>query len=297
MKAMRMAAAIGLVLLAIAGGRAVAETRYTEWQGQQPASGDIQAFLKQLNTLIDEADKAKAADPLFIQDLRDLVASYQNPINAILFSDDFSDGNYTQNPIWTASAGQWSVDRKGANTGLTSTIIPPGATPGTGSNVKISDILGAILLPSQQTSTQTGTQYASIYTPVTISNAFRMKVEFASLERFGRLDFGPYQGKSGSTAYRVTYLPNSATGLQLQRVTAQGTATLGSYKQPLGLEDGKRHLIEFTRLPGGAMTVAVDGKTLIQATDNSIQQPFNGLLFINSGGRYIFKSIMVEGRK
>lgn len=288
-----MAAAIGFVLLALAGGRVAAESRYTEWQGAAPASGDIQAFLKQLKAIIDEADKAKAADPLFIQDLRDLMASYENPVNAVLFSDDFSDGNYTQNPAWTVSAGQWSVDRKGANTGLTSTIIPPGATPGTGSNVKLGDILGAILLPSQQASAQ----YASIYAPATISNSFRLKVEVASLERFGRLDFGPYQGQSGSTAYRVTYYPNAATGLQLLRVTSQGTATLGSFKQALPLEDGKRHLIELTRMPGGAMTVAVDGKVLIQATDNSIQQPFSGLLFINSGGRYIFKSIAVEGRK
>lgn len=293
MKAVRRAVAIGLVLLAIAGGRAIAETRYTEWTGAQPATGDIQGFLQQLNAMIDEAAAAKAADPLFIQDLRALVASYQNPINAVLFSDNFADGNYTQNPVWTVSAGQWSVDRKGANTGLTSTIIPPGATPGSGSNVKIGDILGAILLPGQQTSAQ----YASIYTPVAISNAFRMKVEFASLERFGRLDFGPYQGSSGNVAYRVTYMPNAATGLALLRVTSQGTATLGSYKQPLTLEDDKRHVIEFTRLPGGAMTVSVDGKALIQATDNSIKQPFNGLLFINSGGRYIFKTITVEGGK
>jgi hypothetical protein len=295
MKSMRMAAAIGLVLLALAGGRAVAETRYTEWQGPDSGSGDIAGFLKQLKSMIDEAAQAKAADPLFIQDLRDLIASYENPISAVLFYDDFKDGNYTQNPAWTVSAGQWGIDHKGANTGLTSTIIPPGQVAGTSGRVTIGNVLGAILLPQGQT--QQGATYASIYTPVAISNTFRMKVQLASVERFGRLDFGPYQGQSGNYAYRVTYYPNAATGLQLQRVTPQGVATLASYNQPLFLEDGKGHLIEFQRNPGGAMIVAVDGTVLLNATDNTLKDPMNGLLFINSGGHYIFKAVSVEGKK
>lgn len=295
MKPMRMAVAIGLVLLALAGGRAVAETRYSEWQGANPASGDIAGFLKQLKAMIEEAAAAKAADPLFIQDLRDLVASYENPINAVLFYDDFKDGNFSQNPAWTVSAGQWGVDRKGANTGLTSIIIPPGQIAGTSGKVTIGNVLGAILMPQGQTTQQAS--YASIYTPAPISNVFRMKVDLASIERFGRLDFGPYQGQSGNYAYRVTYFPNAAVGLQLQRVTPQGVATLASYNKPLFLEDGKSHLIEFQRNPGGAMTVAVDGTLLLNATDNTIKDPFNGLLLINSGGRYIFKAIAIEGKK
>jgi hypothetical protein len=294
MKFARMAVAIGLVLLAIAGGRAVAETRYTEWQGPSSGQGDIAGFLQQLKSMIDEADTAKAADPLFIQDLRDLIASFENPISAVLFSDDFKDGNYTQNPAWTVSAGTWGIDRKGANTGLTSTIIPPGMVAGNSGKVTVGNILGAILVPQGQTTQQ---QYASIYTPAAISNVFRMKVDLVSIERFGRLDFGPYQGQSGNYAYRVTYFPNAAVGMQLQRVTPQGIATLASYNKPLFLEDGKSHLIEFQRNPGGAMTVAIDGTTVINATDNTIKDPMNGLLFINSGGHYVFKSITVEGKK
>jgi hypothetical protein len=294
MKALRMAAAIGLVFLAIAGGRATAESRYTEWEGAQPASGDIKGFLDQLKAMIEEAAQAKAADPLFLQDLRDLVASYENPINAVLFYDDFKDGNFSQNPAWTVSAGQWGVDRKGANTGLTSVIIPPGQVAGTSGKVTVGNILGAILVPQGQTTQQ---QYASIYSPAAISNAFRMKVDLLSAERFGRLDFGPYQGQSGNYAYRVTYFPNAAVGLQLQRVTPQGVATLASYNKPLLLEDGKSHMIEFLRMPGGAMTVSVDGTALINATDNAIKDPMSGLLVINSGGRYVFRSVTVEGKK
>lgn len=295
MKFARMAVAIGLVLLAFAGGRAAAETRYTEWQGPTSGQGDIAGFLKQLKSMIDEAATAKAADPLFIQDLRDLIASFENPISAVLFYDDFKDGNYTQNPAWTASAGIWSIDRKGANTGLTSTIIPPGMVAGNSGKVTVGNILGAILVPQGQTTQQQ--QYASIYTPTPLSNVFRMKVDLLSIERFGRLDFGPYQGQSGNYAYRVTYFPNAAVGLQLQRVTPQGVATLASYNKPLFLEDGKSHLIEFQRNPGGVMTVAIDGTTVINATDNTIKDPMNGLLFINSGGHYVFKSVSVEGTK
>jgi hypothetical protein len=293
---------LGLTALAISGARAQDTTttpRYSEWQGGA-SNKQLQAFVAKLKSMVDEADKAKAADPVFIQDLRDLIASAEAPATPApvaqptvrLFYDDFRDGNFTANPVWKATAGQWTVDLLGKNTGLKSTIIPPGQT--SSQNLKLGDVLGAILQPQPDQGTANAT-YASIYTALKISNVFKIRLDLVSKERFGRLDFGPYQGAGGNTAYRVTYFPGGNPGLALQRVTAQGTATIGSYNQPLSLEGDKSHAIEFLRDGAGAMTVSVDGKALISVKDTTITKPFDGFLMINSGGRYAIGAVTIDG--
>ncbi|MFZ5791499.1 MAG: hypothetical protein ACOY3L_12450 [Pseudomonadota bacterium] len=290
--------ALGTILLPSAEASAQTSgaggSRYSEWQGAPPAGGDIQGFITQLKALVDEAERGRAADPLFLQDLRDLIASYENPFSARLFYDNFQDGNYTSNPAWKVTAGRWSVDIQGANTGLRSAITPPGQQPG--ATIKLSDVIGAILLPQNLQPPDSST-YASIYSPVKISNAFKLRLELVSKDPFGRLDWGPYQGSSGNLAYRVTYFPNASPGLALQRVTPQGQSTLASYNQKLALEDGRAHVIELTRDRAGAMAVTVDGKALLNATDRTITQAFDGFLIINSGGRYTVRSVTIDGTK
>ncbi|QEX24999.1 hypothetical protein FRZ61_49430 [Hypericibacter adhaerens] len=301
---MRVLAGLLLGLAALAPGAVRADDttatpRYTEWQSSG-TSKDLQAFVAKLKAMVDEADKAKAADPVFIQDLRDLIASASATTTTTpaalptvrLFYDNFSDGNFTSNPVWKVTAGQWSVDILGSNTGMKSTIIPPGQT--SSQNVKLNDVLGAILQPQTSQGT-TGATYASIYTAVKITNVFKLSLQLLSKEKFGRLDIGPYQGSAGNTAYRVTYFPNGNPGLALQRVTPQGQTTLASYNQVLPLEGDKLHLIELLRDGAGTMTVSVDGKALVTAKDTTITKPFDGLLMINSGGRYVIRSVQIDG--
>src|SRR5258706_4315565 len=111
---------LGLTELAISGARADdTSTRYSAWQGGA-SNQQLQAFVAKLKSMVDEADKAKAADPVFIQDLRDLIASAQTPVATTaapaalptlrLFYDDFRDGDYTASPTWEVNAGGWTVD-------------------------------------------------------------------------------------------------------------------------------------------------------------------------------------------
>ncbi len=293
---------LGLTALAISGARAddTSTTRYSAWQGGA-ANPQLQAFAAKLKSMVDEADKAKAADPLFIQDLRDLIASASAPAAPAtpaaqptlrLFYDNFQDGNFTSNPVWKVTAGVWTVDVLGNNTGLKSTIIPPGQT--SSQNIKLNDVLGALLQP-QNNQTSANATYASIYTPVSISNVFKARLDLISKEKFGRLDFGPYQGPGGSTAYRVTYFPGGNPSLALQRVTSQATTTIGSYAKPLVLEGDKPHSIELLRDGAGVMTASVDGKALITVTDTTITKSFDGFLIINSGGRYAIRAVTIDG--
>jgi hypothetical protein len=269
--------------------RAMAQNTYSQWQ-PPAAAGELGAFMGKLETLVKEATAAQAADPLFLQDLNDLIASYKNPWSTQLLFDDFKDGNYTANPVWTVSAGAYTVDNKGNSRGLRSQIVPEGVQ--TGQDITI----GNIVIGTLNTGQTGAGGHASIYTPLKISNAFRIEMSFASRQKYGRWDFGPYQGSSGNVAYRLTYFPGANPGLQLQRVTSQGTVAIASYNKPLVLENNKDHTLVWTRDLSGMMYVAIDGQQLISVQDNQIQKPFDGFLMINSGGQYDVRSIKIMGR-
>ncbi|MGH6959597.1 MAG: hypothetical protein ACREE7_03860 [Dongiaceae bacterium] len=278
------------------GGAAAQDSssKYQQWPGADAGSDDINQLVQDIQKLIDAAERDKAADPQFLDDLRGVLADYQNPWTTRLLYDDFRDGNYTANPAWTVSGGVFKVKKDGFNIGLKSSVIPQGVAQqqqSTG-NVVL-DILGAV---NQQQ--PTSFQYSAIYTPLRITNAFATRIEFTSVDRFGRMDFGPYLGQSGGTAYRVAYLPGQTRdSLRLIRITPRGAVAIATYKGGLNLEDGRRHVLEWTRDRNGAMTVVLDGRDMMQVTDRTINKPFDGFLMINSGGTYWVRSVTVDGGK
>lgn len=277
------AAALLAAFIAFAAAPAAAQSRYSTWEGTQE-SGEVGDLVENLRALIDEAERARAADPLFLEDLRDILGAYENPWGVRVLFDDFRDGNYTSNPTWQVSAGQFRIDPRGTNSGLRS-AIGRGVDTGSGG---LNSLLGAILQPQGQAT------YASIYTPLQFANAFAVRFELTSRDRFGRLDFGPYQGASGNVAYRLAYFPGAPVGLQLQRLTAKGAVVIGQSAGPVNFEDGKPHVIDWTRDKAGRMVVAVDGEDAISAQDTQIRKPFEGFLMINSGGTYWVRSISID---
>lgn len=291
----------GAAAFAIVTGPALAQdstTKYQQWQGYN--SENMQDLINELDGLIDQAEADRAADPEFLKDLRAALQKYTAPAApkyvALLF-DDFRDGNYTQNPTWTVTSGTFKVDNKGSFTGLRSTIYPPGTQPGqTSTGNPALDILGAILNQEQQQNTSTA-KYAAIYTPVKVSNEFRIKFDFASTERFGRMDFGVYQGAGGANAYRLAYLPNQKDSLRLVRLTSKGAVVIASYKTTLSLENNRRHLFEWTRDKNGTMAVLLDGQEVMRVADKTITKPFDGFLFVNGGGSYYIRNVGIEGLK
>jgi hypothetical protein len=43
------------------------------------------------------------------------------------------------------------------------------------------------------------------------------------------------------------------------------------------------------------MTVVLDGRPVIEATDSGLRRPFGGLLMVNSGGTFGIRSVAVNG--
>lgn len=300
-----LGAALGLILLAGSPGQAD-ESRYVPWQGQaQAQAGDMPELLKNLRSLTDQAERAKAADPTFLDDLRNLANTYDKHAPVTLLFDDFRDGNFTRNPAWTVAAGTWGIDAGGGLAGLHSTVNKRSAAPVASSG---QDVITNVLIALLKQQTGQGTQdsqksqaardaYAMISTPVAIPNPFAIRLEIASRDQAGRFDFGPYLGQYGDTSYRITYVPSAANGLVLSRVTSQGTQLLGSSNGRISLEDDRSHVIDWKRDRSGKMTVALDGKRVIEATDTKIRDSFDGFLMINSGGNYWIRSVAVTGTK
>ncbi len=288
--------ALGLGLAMDGAAAQDSTSKYQQWPGAAGGSEDVSQLVQDIQKLIDQAERDKAADPQFLDDLRGVLADYQNPWTTRLLYDDFRDGNYTAAPAWTVSSGVFKVKKDGFNVGLKSSVIPQGVTQqqqSTG-NVVL-DILGAVNTQQQQ---PTSFQYSAIYTPVKVSNAFAARIEFTSADRFGRMDFGPYQGQSGATAYRVAYLPGQTKdSLRLIRITSKGSVAIATYKGALNLEDNRRHVLEWTRDRNGVMNVTLDGQDMMQATDRTITKPFDGFLMINSGGTYWVRSVTIDGGK
>jgi hypothetical protein len=263
--------------------------QYKPWAG---ATGQqLKSLITELKTKIAAAEKSEAASPDFLDDLKALAAKYEalqtagtgTAAGTKVFSDDFKDWDYTNNPTWKVSAGTWGVDQGGVNYGLVSKVRPQ--------KINLNNVLGALLQNQQGTSGQN--QFASIYTPVKVPNAFALKVTLTSKDKQGAINLGVYQGASASALYRMVYQPGAAPGIAIQKVTSSGATTLGSYNSIVNLEDNKSHTLLFTRDATGKMAVRLDDKEVATATDTSIKGDMAGLLFINSGGAYYIRDVTV----
>jgi hypothetical protein len=290
------AGALGLAaLLAVPVAEADSTTTTQQYQPWAGAAGQqMKSMIAELKARIAAAEQSQAASPDFLDDLKATISKYEamqtsggsggTTAGTKIFSDNFSDREYTSNPAWKVSAGTWGVDVGGVNYGLFSKVRPQ--------KLNINNVLGALLNDAQGTASNQS-QFASIYTPVKVPNAFALKVTLTSKDKQGALNLGVYQGASGSTLYRMVYQPGAAPGIAIQKVTSAGAATLGSYNGTVDLEDGKPHTLLFSRDAQGNMKVALDAQPVATAKDASIKGDLTGLLFVNSGGAYYIRDVNV----
>ncbi|MEE9544102.1 MAG: hypothetical protein V3V55_00710, partial [Rhodospirillales bacterium] len=86
-----------LIVCCLFSTPALAGQHYSAWSNpERPAGGRsdrqserLREFIDRLKALIDSAEQSRAADPLFLRDLRNLARGYDRPWRKLLLSDDF----------------------------------------------------------------------------------------------------------------------------------------------------------------------------------------------------------------
>jgi len=289
------------------------DSRYQSWSPPgttTTAAGSTSTdnLLKDLKTLVDDAEKARAADRMFLRDLRDLMARYQRPWTQRLMFDDFIDGDITRNPTGTTVSGKFAVEqgyglRSKGGAGAPASAAPPGKV--SKEELAIS-ILGAVLSGANKNKTNSApaatpaveAKPAVLSTRTRISNSFALSTSMSSWKGEGSFAYAVTQG-AGSAGYRVVYTPKQTArgaSLELLRVTSRGEGTIDSASITT-LEDQKNHSLEWTRAKDGQMIVSLDGKKVLNARDASFRDPFDAVAIINAGADVIVKSVEVLGVK
>lgn len=301
----RLGAVAGIALLALAitvPAASAAQSHYKRWSdpntGADASStdaqppGDVDSLLERLRSLVDEATQSQAADPRFLQDLRDLISDYERPTRRLIVSDTFADGNYTHNPTWDVLHGKYWVEK---GKGLHNKVAAAGDSGGGSPDSAALRMLGAILQGSSSTQRTASPAGDAIALPAAIPNAFSIQVELTSWKTNGHLELGVYQGRNDRVGYRIVYEPQ--TPLRLVRVSAHGESTIEQSLHPVIMEDQQSHILTLTRGTDGTMSVSFDGAPLIKVEDQSLKTPFDGVRMSDKGGDFVLGSIKVWGLK
>ncbi len=299
---------LAVMALAISLGGSVpgqAQSKYSTWgnpDAQRQSESKVQEVVDDLKKLVRQARRDRAADPQFLDDLRNLVRRYEYPWRVSMLREDFSDGNFNVNPVWRITEGRFWVEQ---GFGLRAAFNrrqrqERRRDDGDAAAQLFGAILNRALGGSGRTTAQPREDEprASIYVDGRITNAFAIQVELTSWRKQGTLEIGPYQGQDRRGGYRLFYKSGGGSpSLELARVGRRGTSVIETYNQSLVLEDNNTHTILWTRDRQGEMTVSIDGKELIKSADRRYREAFSGFSLTNHGGDYIISRVTIDGTR
>ncbi len=300
----REALVLSAVLALLVTTPAVGESRYGAWQGGA-GGGSLEDLVAELRRLTREAEEARAADPRFLRDLKDLADRFHRPWPRELLFDDFRDGDYRRDPQWTVQGGVFRADpRRGL---LLDTPAPAAAAPppdrgeegqgDPGAELAMA-LLGSLMDRNRDDRGEKAAPPARreqeeglIHTRVAVPNAYALQARLAVAEAGGALEFGVFQGRPGGPGYRLALAPGDGGSVELLRVGSRGTAVVERARADVRGEVE----LQWTRGEDGRMRVELDGKALIDTVDRGFRDPFIGLQVRQQGGRYWLREVTLLG--
>jgi len=270
---------------------------YKIWQGATPAAdGSVESLVKELNELIDKAERARAADNNFLADLRSLADRYDRPWQQEIFQLDFIDGNY-QSPLpWKVTSGEFRIER---GVGLYSRVDAGTAATSPPRDQDLAIVVfGAILdqaLKTDKSSSQTSeATHASLHLMRTVSNAFAVDAEVDARGAEGQVYISLFQKNTEGVGYRLVFMPGDSAGLELQRISSRGIAVIDTATN-LAAPGNQLHTLQWTRDRNGSMNVTLNGNPVLSTSDRSLRDPFDGIEFSNRNGEFALRSLKLSG--
>lgn len=270
-------------------------------------SDRLQEMVDQLRTLIDEADRARAADRRFIGDLRDLVQTYDWPWNTQIFFDDFRDGDFVNAPRWQLVKGGFRVE-KGLGLHTLDQPVKTREEPEQQSSQDSGRDLATAMLESllgqnqSESSGSAGEQaqaptYGTLQLEAEIPNAFALELELRAVGQQGEIAFIVFTSGEQREAYRVIYAPGVSPTIEIQRLTRHGKSVIAAYHKPLDIHDGAFHRLVWTRHSSGEMQIKLDDRVLVSTSDRTIEKPFGVFRIRHTGGNFAVREVGLWGAK
>ncbi|OQX32418.1 MAG: hypothetical protein B0D96_12765 [Candidatus Sedimenticola endophacoides] len=270
---------------------------------------DLQGLVDQLKELTQKARQQRAADRWLLNAMEDLVVTYDWPWRTELVYEEFTDGDFTQNPQWQVVSGRFWVDGR---LGLRSrTEATPAAQPAQPAQPQPRQDLGQALLgallqealkgngqqPQAEPAPERAQGPAEIHLPLAIPGVFSVQSGFSTHNapsEQGQIELGLYQNSEGSSGYRIVIYTGQRPMLEMLSIRSGRTTVIDSV-QLQALSEGAAHELIWRRNPAGQITLQLDGQLISQVRDNSFRYPFKLFAVKNLSGELALQSVNIHG--
>ncbi|MCW8963270.1 MAG: hypothetical protein OQL16_05685 [Gammaproteobacteria bacterium] len=286
-------------------------SRYQSWQppagetvqsAPQADDSRLQKMIDELNQLINDAEKDRAADRRFLQDLRDVVNQYDWPWRKILLEEDFTDGSIQKKSSWKIISGDFKLQR---GLGLHSDVAEQQATPERSSqseNDAAALLIGALLDQAMKSKKQSPSpsepsrfdSHASIIGKIITPNAFAITMDIDVRSHQGKLELGVYQGSPDGSGYRVVFQPGPTASIEVQRIGSRGVSII-DVADKINAKGDRVHQLQWTRSKQGNMNILLNDQTILQVADRSFKDKFTGVVINNKGGEFALQGMTIQG--
>ena len=274
-------------------------SKYGQWQS---SDDNLENMINDLDTVIKEGTKSRAAHPGFLQDLNRIIDQYRIPKKLIFFADDFANNNFSENPTWTVKKGTFSIDSYGSlysSIAIRRPVAEKETEPESDSDRNLRILFGALneltkgeKEPEEQDE-NIETQ-AIISSAAAIPNSFILEFSFRSNANWGSTSIGVIQGDDPKSGYHLVYQASPAENRPMQLIKYRyGKQYIIDevYENSPDLDDGADHAVRLIRSPNGDMVVTIDDIEVMRTSDFSFRDDFAGVVIVNNGGSYSYDNI------
>ena len=266
---------------------------------EDPNKKALSDLLNELQIKIKDADERMIAHPNFLKELQAIVDKYRAQLRNVFFSEDFADGDYTNNPNWTVISGQFIITPRGrlqSRLGVERPVEKPAAE-------EQSDLFGSIFKEVIRSATDKKEEKAadheieeaSIRTGVDIGPAFEVDLDLVSESEWGAMEIVLLGGESLTPLYRLVYqvAPSPTRPIQIFRERGSRKYLIEEALKYPSLDDGLPHRIQWIRDAQGSMKVLVDEQEVLSTVEFYYNKAFSGISLVNRGGVYEWGPITI----